>query len=98
MIMNELKELLSKCKASVSITVNQHRDYYQSVKGYIEEQAQLDEDLIEEIGLDVYEEMQKTNTVIEIQAYPDTPIGSYRIFHYDIDKAVRIMLGCVNGG
>ena len=98
MIMNELKELLSKCKASVSITVNQHRDYYQSVKDYIEEQAQLDEDLIEEIGLDVYEEMQKTNTVIEIQAYPDTPIGSYRILHYDIDKAVRIMLDCVNGG
>lgn len=98
MIMNELKELLSKCKASVSITVNQHRDYYQSVKDYIEEQAQLDEDLIEEIGLDVYEEMQKTNTVIEIEAYPDTPIGSYRILHYDIDKAVRIMLDCVNGG
>lgn len=98
MIMNELKELLSKCKASVSITVNQHRDYYQSVKDYIEGQAQLDEDLIEEIGLDVYEEMQKTNTVIEVQAYPDTPIGSYRILHYDIDKAVRIMLDCVNGG
>lgn len=98
MIMNELKELLSKCKASVSINVNQHRDYYQSVKDYIEEQAQQHEGLIEEIGLDVYEEMQKTNTVIEIQAYPDTPIGSYRIFHYDIDKAVRIMLDCVNGG
>lgn len=98
MIMNELKELLSKCKASVSINVNQHRDYYQSVKDYIEEQAQLDEDLIEEIGLDVYEEMQKTNTVIEIQAYPDTPIGSYRVMHYDIDKAIQIMLECVNGG
>lgn len=96
--MNKLKELLSKCKASVSITVNQHRDYYQSVKDYIEERAQLDEDLIEEIGLDVYEKMQKTNTVIEIQAYPDTPIGSYRIFHYDIDKAVQIMLDCVNNG
>lgn len=98
MTMNKLKELLSKCEASVSITVNQHRDYYQSVKDYIEEQAQLDEELIEEIGLDIYEEMKKTDTVIEIQAYPDTPIGSYRVMHYDIDEAVRIMLECVNGG
>ncbi len=90
--MNKLKELLNKCKASVSITVNKHRDYYQSVKDYIEE------DLIDEIGQDVYEEMKKTNTVIEIQAYPNTPIGSYRIVHYDIDKAIDIMLSCVNGG
>ncbi len=96
--MNELKELLSKCKASVSITVNQHRDYYQSVEDYIEKQAFIDEGLIEEIGLDVYEEMQKTDTVIEIQAYPETPIGSYRVMHYDINKAVRIILDCVNAG
>ena len=98
MIMNQLEKLFSKCKASVSITVNQHRDYYQSVKDYIEEQALLDEELIKEIGFDVYEEMVKANTVIEIQAYPDTPIGSYRVIHYDIDEAVRIMLECVNGG
>ena len=94
--MNKLKELLSKCEASVSITVNQHRDYYQSVEEHIEEQALIDEELIDEIGKEVYEEMKKTNTIIEIQAYPDTPIGSYRLFHYDIDKAIDIMLSCVN--
>ena len=96
--MNKLKELLSNCKASVSITVNQHRDYYQSVEEHIEEQALIDEELIDEIGKEVYEEMKKTNTIIKIQAYPDTPIGSYRLFHYDIDKAIDIMLSCVNGG
>ena len=96
--MNKLKELLSKCEASVSITVNQHRDYYQSVEEHIEEQALIDEELIDEIGKEVYEEMKKTNTIIEIQAYTDTPIGSYRLFHYDIDKAIDITLSCVNGG
>ena len=96
--MNKLKELLSNCEASVSITVNQHRDYYQSVEEHIEEQALIDEELIDEIGKEVYEEMKKTNTIVEIQAYPDTPIGSYRLFHYDIDKAIDIMLSCVNGG
>lgn len=95
--MNKLKELLSKCKSSVTITVNQHRDYYPSVKDYIEEQELMDKGLIDEIGSEVYEEMKKTNTIIEIQAYPDTPVGSYRVFHYDIDKAVDIILSCVNG-
>lgn len=93
--MNKLKELLSKCKASVTITVNQHRDYYSSVKDYIEEQELIYEGLIDEIGSEVYEEMKKTNTIIEIQAYPDTPVGSYRVFHYDIDKAVDTMLRCI---
>jgi len=96
--MDKLKELLSKCKASVTISVNRHRDYHQSVKDYIEEQELMDKGLIDEIGSEVYEEMKKTNTIIEIQAYPDTPVGSYRVFHYDIDKAVDIMLSCVNGG
>lgn len=100
--MDKLKELLSKCKASVSITINEHRDYYQSVEKHIEEQALMDacisiKGFIDEIGKEVYEEMKKTNTIIEIQAYPDTPIGSYRLFHYDIDKAIDIMLSCVNG-
>ena len=70
--MNKLKELLSKCKASVSITVNKHRDYYQSVEEHIEEQALIDEELIDEIGKEVYEEMKKTNTIVEIQAYPES--------------------------
>ncbi len=96
--MNKLKELLSKCNSSVSITVNKHRDYSQSVEYYIKERSFIDEELIEEINWEVYEEMKKTNTIIEIQVYPDTPIGSYRLFHYDIDKAIDIMLSCVNGG
>ena len=50
------------------------------------------------MGNEVYEEMKKNNTIVEIQAYPKTPIGSYRLFHYDIDKAIDIILSCVNGG
>ena len=94
--MDKLKELLSKCNASVSITVNPHRDYFQSVENYIEERALINEELIDELGQDVYEKMKKTNTVIEIQACPDTPVGWYIVFHYDIDKAVDIMLNYVN--
>lgn len=95
--MSKLKKLISACKASVSININLHRDYYQSVEEYIGEQSLIYEELIEEIGKEVYEEMKKTNTIIEIQAYPDTPVGSYSIFHYDIEKALDIMLSSVNG-
>ena len=94
--MKKLKELLSKCQGSVSINVNQHKAYYQSVEHYIKEQVLSNSNLINEIGLDVHEEMKKTNTVIEIDAYPATPIGSYTVIHYDIDKAVDIMLSHIN--
>jgi len=96
--MNKLKQLISKCNASVSITANPHRDYYQSVKDYIEELKLTNEDLINDIGLDVYEEMKKTDTIIEIYAYPDTPIGNYMIIHHDIEKAIDIILNCINNG
>ena len=92
--MDKLKELLGLCKASVTIQVNYHRDYYQGVKEYIEEQ-QLDAITINEIGKDIYAKMIETNTIIEIQAYPNTPIGSYTIYHYDIDEAINEMLTCI---
>ena len=93
--MRELKELLSLCKASVTININEHRDYYQTVESYIEERQLTNKELKDEIGLDVYEKMKELNTIIEIQAYPDTPIGSYSVMHYDIDMAIFIMLECV---
>jgi hypothetical protein len=93
--MSNLKELINKCKASVTIDMNQHRDSYQTVKEYMEEKNLYIEDLINDIEPSIYEQMQKSNTIIEIQAYPNTPIGSYTIFHYDIDEAIKMMLNTI---
>ena len=85
--MEKFKQLVSLCKASVEISVNNHRDYYQSVKSYIED-ANSANDLFDDLDLKVYDEMIRRNTIVEIQAYPDTPIGFYKVYHYDIDIAM----------
>lgn len=84
--MDKLKKLLMRCKCVVFITVNEHRDYYNTAAQSIEE-ARLHE-CPPEIDADVEKIMVDTNTIVCLQFYPDTPIGSYEIWHYDIDAAL----------
>ena len=48
--MDKLKELLSLCKNSVTVSVNQQRDYYESVEDHLKNLYSLgNEDYKEEI-------------------------------------------------
>jgi hypothetical protein len=87
--MKKFKELVSLCRASVEISVNDHKDYYESVEQHIGEEDR------EDIEKEVFEEMVKRDTVVRIQAYPRNPIGFFVVYHYDIDKAVDIALGAI---
>jgi hypothetical protein len=87
--MKKFKELVSLCKASVEITVNDHKNDYSTVENYISKENR------EGIEDDVFDEMVKRDTVVEIRAYSHNPVGFYHIFHYDIDKAVEEALDCV---
>ena len=84
--MEKFKELVSLCKASIEISVNEHKDYYESVEQYI------NEDDREDIDKEVFEEMIKRDIIVRVQAYPRTPIGFFVVYHYDIDKAIEIVL------
>ena len=95
--MNRLEELIDLCKSSVSVIVNNHKDDYATVEEYVNNLLVMDEDLLEDIGIDVYDKMVKLDTIVEIIAYPDTPISSYRVIHYDLNMALDIMLGVVRG-
>lgn len=86
--MEKFKELVSLCKASVEISVNSHKDYYESVEQYVDED-------VKDIDKDVFDEMVKRDIVVKVQAYPNTPVGFYTIYHYDIDKAIDIALHTV---
>ena len=87
--MEKFKELISLCKASVSITVNSHKDYYETVEQYIKEEDK------EDIEADVFAEMIRLDTVVCIQAYPHTPIGFYSIYHYDLETAIDLMFEAI---
>jgi hypothetical protein len=84
--MDKLKELLSLCKCGVFVSVNEHRDYYNTAEESLDGAEGLE--CPPEINDDVRAQMIALNTIIRIQFYPDTPIGSYDIWHHDLDAAL----------
>ena len=90
--MGKLKELLSKVKCSLSLEVNRHRDYYESIEHAVEEligEGEIDE----EMG----RKMIEANTLIYLCFYPDTPIGSYTVYGYDLDLVLYMALRYMDG-
>jgi len=90
--MSKLGNLIDLCACSVTITVDSFKDYHQTVSGWYREM--LDTDWIKEgdISADILQGMIDSNTVIEIQFYPSTPVGFHVVHHYDIDKALDICI------
>jgi hypothetical protein len=91
--MDKLKELIARCKCGVFLTVNEHRDYYKTVAEILDDA--MDFECPPEIAPDVEEKMIETDTIVRLHFYPDTPIGSYEIWHYDIDSALDEALACL---
>jgi hypothetical protein len=91
--MDKLKTLLERCKCGVFLTVNEHRDYYQSPQEKLGEIARWE--CPPNIPDDVRQRIIETDTIIELTFYPDTPIGSYQIVHYDLDVAIDEALECL---
>lgn len=85
--MGGLKKLLSLCACGVYLTVNEHRDVYETVEQELE-----DNDTSEcptEIPDDLRKKMIETDTVIKLQFYPKTPCGHYVLWHYDLDTIIQ---------
>jgi hypothetical protein len=90
--MNKLKELITLCKYSICIDINTHKDDYKTVEDYFRVVFLLDEDMKSEIEKDVYNEMIKRDFIVKIQCYPNTPVGFFVVYHYDIEKAINEMI------
>jgi hypothetical protein len=87
---DKLKKLIDLCACGVYLTINEHRDYYQTSEQQL---IELDEnECPPEISLDVRKTIIDTNTIIDLQFYPHTPIGSCRILHHDLDVALDVAL------
>jgi len=95
-INEKIETLFKKCKCSVTITYNKHKDFYENVDAYITNlicHSIIDKDDIE---LDIIKHMKELDTIIEIHFYPDTPIGGYSIYSYDINDAIDKALLTLN--
>lgn len=86
--MEKLKEILELCKCEVTIDINSHRNDYLTAQEFIQNLEIL------EINIEDYDRviMIASNTIIRIQAYPETPIGSYTVYHWDLETALNKMI------
>lgn len=89
--MNKLEELMGLCKCGVFVRINEHESYYESVVDAIVSYTDLDMELGEEIEY----EMKSRNSVIDIQCYPLTPVGSIKVVHYDLEMALGLAVSAV---
>jgi hypothetical protein len=90
--MDKLQKLLSLCKCGVYVTVNEHRDVYESATTALDDAAGHVSP--PHIPDDVRAKMIELDTIVQVQFYPVTPIGSYSIWHYDLDAALDECLQC----
>lgn len=94
--MNKLNELISLCKGSVTIEINNHKDIYLSVVDYlIDNSHQFETELTKYVGEKILNKMIELNTIVEIQIYPNNSVSFYKIFHYDLDLALDEALKCI---
>jgi hypothetical protein len=87
--MDKLNQLIARCKRGVYVSVNSYRDIYLSFE-------QACEELPEDVGDEVRAGMLRSGNIVEVQFYPDTPIGFYRVVHWDLDEALRLSLECLD--
>jgi len=82
----KLEELIKKCKCGVYLTVNEHRDVYQSVEERIDEINCIDENTIND---ELKKRLIKANCIYELQFYPYTPIGFYVAYGESLEEVLR---------
>ncbi len=84
--MERLKELMTLCAASVTVSVNEHKDYYESVRTHLAG-CTYDRFTEEQIAT-----MEAADTVISVQAYPHTPVGFVKEWGTDLDEVLEAVL------
>lgn len=93
--MDKLNKLISLCKNSVNITINEHRDDHQSIEEYFTSNP-ITKDYLLDVEEEVYDKMIESDTLIDLQLYSDTGVGFYQIYHYDLDKACDMALSAID--
>lgn len=91
--MDKLRILLARCKCGVLLTVNEHRNYYDTPQQRLQELdgREFPPSISDEVRAGILSE----GIIVELQFYPDTPIGFHTVVHYDLDQALQLALECL---
>lgn len=91
--MCKLQEIINKTKCGVSITINEHKNNYQTLEEYIRDLNVTDDDNnFYDLSKELYDEIIENGNFVEIIVYKDTPVGYYNVAHYDLETALDLML------
>jgi hypothetical protein len=90
--MEKLKRLVEACKFGFSFYVNNHLTCRLSIPKYLES---VSADILDS---DVYNKMLHTRSLIEIICYPNNSVGSFTVYHYDIELAIDEALKIIENG
>lgn len=91
--MEKLKELLTRCKCGVHLTVNEHRDKYKTVSEALEVFDTLN--MTDDLAPEVRQMILETDTIIDLHFYPETPVGFHHVLHFDVDLVLQEALMCL---
>lgn len=89
----KIEFIISSCKGSFTLSFNEHKDCYKTVQEYLK---------TDYIDNNILEEMIGNDTIINIIFYPDSPVGYYNLYHYDLNKILDLSItllfkGCKHG-
>lgn len=84
-----IEELVARCKASVTLTVNGHRDVYATVEEYIGDDAILD------VPPETMGRFKAGGDMYELHFYPNTPVGFYRVWGSTLDEVMTQAEECL---
>lgn len=75
---------MPKHDCGLHLTHNQHKDYYETVEKYFENPWMERSDVSEEEK----QRMIDTNEIWELQWYPDTPVGFYKVIGATLEEVL----------
>jgi len=88
-----LEELIARCKAEVSLTVNEHRTYYQTPSEWLADCLNKQwKDCPPILASNLWSEKCET---YNLHFYPDTPIGSYHIVGNSLEAVLEKAAECL---
>ena len=90
---DKLNLLLARCESGVYLTINAHRGSHETVESILSAIISNGGKEIEaQIGKEVIAKMIEKDTIIDLDIFPDTPIGSFTIYHHDLNSALDAAL------
>jgi hypothetical protein len=81
-----IDELVSICKATVHITFNEHKTNYETIEEYLSDSMF---DRFSDVEPELKQQIIDKDLIVEVQAYPRTPVGFILSVHYDLNEALK---------